>query len=118
MVKRKCFKSGCREYIDYNKKYCERHKGLDNKTYNKQVRFNETNRKYYDFYNSSQWRKLSKRKRYANPLCEHCLAQGRIKQAGMVDHVVEIREEFDLRFEWDNLQSLCNNCHNTKTKTK
>lgn len=46
-------------------------------------------------------------------LCQPCLMLGRPTQATEVDHVVpKANGGSD---EWDNLQSICRECHSTKT---
>ena len=115
MPRKQCGKSSCRVYIDYDERYCDRHKGLGDRQYNKAIRFNNENVEFTKFYQSPQWRKLSKQKRTHQPLCEHCLAAGRIRIADVVDHIIELKDDWSLRLEWSNLQSLCHECHNTKT---
>lgn len=58
-----------------------------------------------------QWRKLSERKRATDPLCEHCLSQGRTTPASEVHHIVPIAVAPHLRLDWDNLMSVCHPCH-------
>jgi len=51
----------------------------------------------------------------ANPLCEECKILGRIVEASMVHHIISIKGKDDpCRLEWDNLQSLCEACHDAK----
>jgi len=115
MVKKKCSKTSCREYIDYSEQYCDKHKGNTNKVYNRTIRYSADNRQFTEFYNSSKWRKLSKRKRLSNPCCEKCLEQGRIIPVDVVDHIIELKDDWEKRLDWSNLQSLCHACHNFKT---
>ena len=50
-----------------------------------------------------------------NPLCEVCEAQGRVTLADQVHHrqkfVVNNRIDKGLAFDFDNLQSVCVDCH-------
>ena len=48
-------------------------------------------------------------------LCVHCLKKNRIKKADMVDHIIPIKVNWSLRLSLNNLQPLCNQCHNIKT---
>ena len=66
------------------------------------------------FYNSRAWRNFSIAYRHRHPLCVKCQARGIITQAQVVDHIVPIRKGAD-PFNTDNLQSLCHNCHNSKS---
>lgn len=116
MPKRKCGKGSCRTYIDYNETYCDKHKKEVTVQYVKTIRRNSDNEQFTEFYNSKQWRSLSRQKRAENPVCEHCLLEGRIRAAVLVDHIIEIKDDWSLRLEWSNLQSLCHECHNRKTK--
>jgi 5-methylcytosine-specific restriction endonuclease McrA len=63
----------------------------------------------------SQWDKLSRQIRNARPLCEICQKKGKVKQSQCVDHIIEHFGREDLIFDLDNLQALCNDCHQIKT---
>lgn len=62
-----------------------------------------------------KWRRVRAAKLRADPLCEHCTREGRVRAATEVDHIIPIEQRPDLRLDWDNLQSLCNPCHERKT---
>lgn len=47
----------------------------------------------------------------AEPLCRHCMAEGRVQQAQEVDHI----DGNAWNLAWDNLQPLCKSCHSKKT---
>lgn len=68
----------------------------------------------YHFYNSRRWRKVSKWFLKANPLCDECKANSRIKAARVVDHRVPITCG-GAQYDVENLQSLCVPCHTAKT---
>lgn len=110
--KKRCNKPGCRELIDYDQKYCEKHRGYGDKEYNRQVRWNKDNEKYARFYNSTEWKKLRRSYILAHPLCERCLAEGVIRQADVVHHVIPIRQDYSKRLDWNNLESICHYHHN------
>jgi 5-methylcytosine-specific restriction protein A len=61
----------------------------------------------------TRWNALSKRYRKANPLCEHCMREGRVAAAFAVDHIIPHKGKEDLLFDVSNLQSLCERCHNS-----
>lgn len=63
------------------------------------------------FYSSWKWTKLSVRKRMADPLCEQCLSDGKVTPATEVHHIVGVDESEALRLNWDNLMSVCDECH-------
>ena len=68
-------------------------------------------------YNSERWHKLSVYKRSVNPLCELCEKKGITRHAEDVHHIIsfmkgESRGEIeDLAYNFDNLMSLCKECH-------
>ena len=68
-----------------------------------------------DLYATTWWRKTRKRKLKEEPLCRECLKKGKVVAATEVDHIKPHREEKDLFFDYDNLQSLCKSCHSVKT---
>lgn len=65
-------------------------------------------------YSKAWWRRLRDAKRKADPLCEECRREGRVRAMTHVDHIVPISEGGDPR-DWDNLQSLCKPHHTAKT---
>ena len=76
-------------------------------------RYNKTrDPKYIRFYNSSEWRILSRRKLQDDGY--KCVKCGKI--ASEVDHIkpIQIPGGWELRLDIDNLQSLCIDCHNDK----
>ena len=99
--KRPCNHPGCSVLVD--KGYCDKHK--------KKYDDSRKNTKETKFYNSSQWQRVRALKRKENPLCEQCEREGRITPAELVHHKKEVKEDWDSRFELENLESLCNACH-------
>lgn len=71
-------------------------------------------------YNTPQWKNLSKAFKMANPLCEECLKKGIIKEAQHIHHIqsfMSVDDELrrmELAYDWNNLQSLCVECHQIK----
>lgn len=71
----------------------------------------------WKLYNTSRWRKLRDAKLMENPLCEICEQSGITKQATQVHHITPIStgsnelEMMDLAYNYNNLQSLCDECH-------
>jgi 5-methylcytosine-specific restriction protein A len=64
-------------------------------------------------YNSRQWRNLAKDIRANEPFCRMCKEKGITKIATVTDHIQAVRLG---GFFWDrnNLQPLCESCHNAK----
>jgi len=68
-------------------------------------------------YKSKKWQRLRKLKLIAtNGLCERCLAKGIYNSAKIIHHkeyITELNYEDDnVFFDIDNLESLCQECHN------
>ncbi|WP_321999283.1 HNH endonuclease [Bacillus pumilus] len=100
-------------------KYCEEHKEIADES--------QVNRRFYDrhkrnkkskqFYNSTKWKSVrDRRKRDKNNLCEFCLENKKLKVADVCDHIVPIMIDWSKRLDYDNLQMLCHECHNKKTR--
>ena len=62
------------------------------------------------------WHKLSRMVRMEEPLCRHCLREGRVTAATLVDHIVPLSLSPELRLDRGNLQALCSRCHSFKTQ--
>lgn len=66
------------------------------------------------FYQSTPWRRLRAVKLEQQPMCEECERNGVITPAQIVDHIVPINRG-GASLDIENLQSLCNACHNRKS---
>lgn len=66
------------------------------------------------FYASAAWRKLRAAFLAEHPLCADCERRGRTTAAAHVHHVKPRKERPDLALDSDNLESLCQPCHNAK----
>ena len=68
-------------------------------------------------YNSREWRELREQKLRANPLCEVCQQKGIVTAAHQVHHIHPIEDSHSVQemrkwaFMYENLQSLCDQCH-------
>jgi 5-methylcytosine-specific restriction enzyme A len=114
-----CNKIGCTNLT--RDRYCDEHKRLaeqrqrsrrNDKEYDKYKR----NQQARAFYHSREWERIRQaalaRDHY---LCQHCLQHNRITRATIVDHIVPIAVDWSRRLDINNLQSLCQACHNRKT---
>lgn len=62
------------------------------------------------------WSKFSKEYREVNPFCVECLKHGNYNSDHIqVDHIIPLEERPDLKYNFDNLQSICRSCHSSKT---
>ena len=78
-------------------------------------RMNNEELKRDAWYSSKKWTSLRRAFISRNPLCSICDANGFVRSADVVDHIVERKDNDALRLNWDNLQSLCHSCHNQKS---
>ena len=111
-----CAKTMCRELVEKPHKYCEKHReDTTEREYNKN-RY-KYSKEYLAFYNSSIWRKKrNKIKRRDNYQCQRCKCNGIITVGTVVDHIIPTKVNWDKRLDDDNLQLLCQSCHNIKTR--
>lgn len=118
----------CKRLIPHGLAYCsecapiaeaQRAEAKERKEEQRRKRYNQKyNRqrdpKYARFYNSGDWRVLSKAKLSdCGYKCEAKLP-GCKRVACEVHHIKPIKtpEGWDLRLDWDNLQGVCISCHN------
>src|SRR5262245_29430553 len=69
-------------------------------------------------YSTQRWQRLRRQKLRAHPLCESCLLFGRIEPANAVDHRVPVNSGGEPFPPLEQLASLCEPCHNTKTRAE
>lgn len=65
-------------------------------------------------YQSKRWQRLRLYYLSEHPLCEECLAQGKIQEAIDVHHMttfVGAVNAEELAYNYDNLKALCKQCH-------
>lgn len=103
-----CGKVGCRELT--RERYCDIHKKKVAQQYEQQR--GTSAQRGYDW----RWSKYSKMYRINNPLCVHCMKEGRYTPSEHVDHIIPVSGPHDPNFyESTNHQALCQECHNKKT---
>jgi 5-methylcytosine-specific restriction enzyme A len=65
------------------------------------------------FYMSKDWKALRKEALIRdNNECQLCKAKGKYRKADCVHHMKEVKPHPELALTLDNLQCLCNSCHN------
>lgn len=101
-------------YCDEHKKeYDDRQQELKHKR-NKIYNINR-DKDLYNFYRSTRWRKIREVALVRdNFLCQDCLKEKKIIQAEHVHHIKEVKDAWELRYDLDNLISLCQSCHNKR----
>lgn len=65
------------------------------------------------FYDTQRWRDLTISHRKNEPLCRECKKRNVVKVGTLVDHIIPINHGGD-PWDEDNLQTLCDRCHNVK----
>lgn len=85
------------------------------RTYNNSP--DSTRKKRQSVYNTNRWRELRTAKLMNEPRCEVCLMQDRVRLAEDIHHLVsflDVPEEQMLQyaFDYNNLCSVCRECHN------
>ncbi len=78
----------------------------------RQRAYNQQRPARHKFYSSNEWVKfrdqvLLERGR----VCSSCGSQSNI----VLDHIINIKQRWDLRLDRDNVQALCGPCHSKKT---
>ena len=108
-----CSKFGCHELTRL--RYCPAHQdeqAKQTRQYDRYARDSKTVR----FYSSTAWKKLRAMiKVRDNGLCQSCLADKHIVIGTIVDHIIPIKVDWNLRLTESNLQLLCHSCHEKKT---
>lgn len=64
---------------------------------------------------SWEWTKYSLSFRKQNPLCVECLKRDLVTPATCVDHIVPHKGDYELMWDSENHQSLCDSCHGAKS---
>lgn len=110
-IKKRCNKIGCKEFISIAETYCANHTNHNYKQYEQMRTSTRDGREYKRFYSNKEWRSL----RYQSLLRDEfiCVKCGR--EAQMVDHIIPTKVDWSKRLDMDNTQSMCNECHNSKT---
>ena len=74
-----------------------------------------------DRYHTTRWRKLRLHVLIHEPLCRECAKNGRVTAANVIDHITPVSTGKDeaerdiLHWDNNNLQPLCDSCHNSKS---
>jgi len=66
----------------------------------------------------TRWQKVREVKISINPLCERCLIRGKTIRADIVHHILPVDKYPGSRLDLNNLESLCNWCHEQHHKGK
>lgn len=100
--KQPCRYPGCPRLTD--ERYCEEHRKLESRRYEKYGRDPVAKRRY-----GSAWQKIRARFLAAHPLCEQCRKEGRLTVATEVHHILPLGHGGTN--DEENLMALCKPCH-------
>lgn len=98
-----CVYPNCPRLSD--KRYCEEHRKVVAKTYERYTR-NPTIKKKY----GRQWKRIRDRYVSLHPFCERCLDEGKLTPVDEVHHILPVARGGS--HDESNLRSLCRSCHN------
>lgn len=114
---KQCNHPVCRNLIPFDEQYCAQHvhaKREVHKTYDAARMREEPHLR--NLYNSDRWRKLSKQVKIRDDyVCQECFRQGIYTTADVTDHIIEVRDDWEKRWDTENMEALCHECHNRKT---
>lgn len=91
--------------------YCEDHRKVINKHYNKYKRAPDTYKRY-----SNRWRKIRQLYIKEHPVCELCEKKNILRPVEEVHHIIPLSQGGT--HHEDNLMSLCKSCHSRITATE
>lgn len=106
---RPCNRTGCPNLTNHPRGYCPDH--LPSKYREEESGRLPSHKRGYDVH----WRKAREEFLKANPLCEECLKEARVKAAIVIDHITPHRGDMELFWDVGNWQSLCKMHHDMKT---
>ncbi len=104
--KRPCSYPGCSRLTDGQ--YCDEHRKIAERQYNRYLRDPDTNKRY-----GRAWRRIRLQYIQAHPLCEQCELEGRLTPAEEVHHIVPLTDGGTN--DVSNLMALCKSCHSSIT---
>lgn len=101
--KRPCSTTGCSNLTEGQ--YCDDHKLIERRRYDKYQWSKDVNKKY-----SRAWKRIRDRYVREHPLCEMCEVDGRLTPTDEVHHILPVSQGGT--HDRNNLMSLCKSCHN------
>lgn len=104
MPRRGCAYGDCPKLAEPGSQYCEEHKKLMDRQYNKHGRSPDVNKKY-----GRAWARIRNRYVREHPFCERCFAEGKMVPVEEVHHILPISKGGT--HDKNNLMSLCQSCH-------
>ena len=105
-----CNYPGC--YAKIKGGYCKEH--TKKKARQREARRKTPNERGYTW----KWRVAARNYLRQHPLCEHCLKEGILNPATVVDHIIPHQGDMDKFWDTNNLQAMAKSCHDRKTATE
>ena len=97
----------CKKKVPYRTTRCDDCQ----KEYNRYLNSKKDKEKA-DFYGSRAWKKLRHQVLEDNNyMCIKCKEKGKVSQATEVHHIEQLSENWNKRFDYNNLIPLCYDCH-------
>lgn len=103
---KKCNYIGCNANILVTEKYCYRHKGYDKEKYIEYSK-RRTDKREASFYNSKEWKELRDyimHRQFGLDILEW--SKGNIVKAETYHHIIEVKDDWELRLNEDNIIGL------------
>lgn len=110
-VNTKCSMLACKNTKAKFSARCTEHGGLDSK----QIKRTEERIAFNGMYNNNAWQRKRALQLSKQPLCQSCLSLGIVKGANHVDHLFSWNSIGSEAFYRNVFQSLCHECHSSKT---
>tara|TARA_R110002020_G_scaffold466850_1_gene689882 strand:+ start:2740 stop:3093 length:354 start_codon:yes stop_codon:yes gene_type:complete len=89
---------------------------IQRETKSKGSRRFQQNNSELDVYQTKQWKGTRSHHIRMNPICKQCKEEdGRVVPGEVVDHIIPVRQG-GKPFDFDNLQTLCHDHHNIKSR--
>ena len=96
--------------------YCEEHSHLERLSKQMSNRNYDNSRpSWHKWYTTNRWLNMRLFQLQKEPLCNTCKLDNKLTPATVVDHIVPHKGDPFLFWNPNNLQSLCEICHNIKT---
>lgn len=109
----KCAELGCNNPKSSKNRFCLEHGGRD--TWDTRYNKTEDRRSFNAMYDTKQWKQHRIAHLSKQPLCQGCLSRGIVTQGAHVDHLFPWARIGSVAFTRNIFQSLCHECHSTKT---
>ncbi len=116
----------CNKVIPIDDKYCPKcleivqaQRNANRKQSNRVYKANRSDTEEQKFYWSKEWKRVKATVKARDlGVCSLCRAkENRFVNANVVHHITELKEDWNLRLNPNNLICLCNSCHNKVHRT-